>query len=58
MPILSDEQLWDLAQAYSCEQIIDLLDLEPMALLLAFKSQVEFNIEDFNLRPVDTLYDL
>jgi|TARA_R110000787_G_C13207303_1_gene424728 hypothetical protein len=57
MPILSEEQLLDLAQAYSCEQIIELLDLEPMSLLLAFKTKVEDNLEEFNLRPVDTLYD-
>ena len=57
MPILSEEQLLDLAQAYSCEQIIELLDLEPMSLLLAFKTKVEDNLEEFHLRPVDTLYD-
>jgi|CoawatStandDraft_6_1074263.scaffolds.fasta_scaffold00989_7 hypothetical protein len=57
MPILSDEQLGDLAHAYSCDQIIDLLDVEPITLLLALRSEVQDNIEKFNLLPVDAVYD-
>jgi|TARA_R100000353_G_scaffold138212_1_gene98295 hypothetical protein len=53
MPTLSDEQLGDLARAYSCEQIIDILGLEPIQLLLAFQEEVNYYIDDFKLRPVD-----
>ena len=40
MATLSEEQLRDIADAYSCEQIIDLLDIEE-------------NLDKFSLRPVD-----
>jgi hypothetical protein len=53
MSTLSDEQLSDLAEAYSCEQIIDILGLEPIQLLLAFNEEVNYYIADFKLRPVD-----
>jgi|TARA_R100001163_G_scaffold65624_2_gene63598 hypothetical protein len=53
MSTLSDEQLGDLARAYSCEQIIDILGLEPIQLLLAFQEEVNYYIDDFKLRPVD-----
>jgi hypothetical protein len=53
MPTLSEEQLRDLAEAYNCDQIVDILNIEPMQLLLAFREDVEYNITDFNLRPVD-----
>jgi len=53
MSILSDEQLGDLASAYSCEQIIDILGIEPIQLLLAFQEEVNYYIDDFKLRPVD-----
>lgn len=53
MSTLSDEQLGDLARAYSCEQIIDILGIEPIQLLLAFQEEVSYYIDDFKLRPVD-----
>jgi hypothetical protein len=53
MPTLSDEQLSDLAQAYSCDEIVDILGIEPIQLLLAFREEVGYYIADFNLRPVD-----
>ena len=53
MPTLSEEQLRDLAEAYNCDQIVDILNIEPMELLLAFREDVEYNITNFNLRPVD-----
>ena len=53
MPTLSDEQLSDLAEAYSGEQIIDILGLESIQLLFAFREEVNYYISDFKLRPVD-----
>ncbi len=55
MPVatLSEEQLRDLADAYSCEQIIDLLDIDSLTLLDFFREYVEENLDKFNLRPVD-----
>ena len=54
MPVatLSEEQLRDIA-AYSCEQIIDLLDIDSLTLLDFFREYVEENLDKFNLRPVD-----
>ena len=53
MPVatLSEEQLRDLADAYSCEQIIDLLDIDSLTLLDFFREYVEENLDKFNLRP-------
>jgi len=51
--ILSEEQLSDIADAYSCEQIIDLLDIDSLTLLDFFREYVEDNLDKFNLRPVD-----
>jgi hypothetical protein len=51
--ILSEEQLRDIADAYSCEQIIDLLDIDSLTLLDFFREYVEDNLDKFNLRPVD-----
>ncbi len=51
--ILSEEQLRDIADAYSCEQIIDLLDIDSLTLLDFFREYVEENLDKFNLRPVD-----
>lgn len=53
MATLSEEQLRDLADAYSCEQIIDLLDIDSLTLLDFFREYVEENLDKFNLRPVD-----
>jgi hypothetical protein len=55
MPVatLSEEQLRDIADAYSCEQIIDLLDIDSLTLLDFFREYVEDNLDKFNLRPVD-----
>ena len=53
MPTLSEEQLRDIADAYSCEQIIDLLDIDSLTLLDFFREYVEDNLDKFNLRPVD-----
>jgi|TARA_R100001086_G_C11837513_1_gene258233 hypothetical protein len=50
---LSEEQLRDIADAYSCEQIIDLLDIDSITLLDFFREYVEENLDKFNLRPVD-----
>ena len=51
--ILSEEQLGDIAEAYSCEQIIDLLEIDSLTLLDFFREYVEENLDKFNLRPVD-----
>ena len=55
MPVatLSEEQMRDIADAYSCEQIIDLLDIDSLTLLDFFREHVEENLDKFNLRPVD-----
>ena len=55
MPVatLSEEQMRDIADAYSCEQIIDLLDIDSLTLLDFFREYVEENLDKFNLRPVD-----
>jgi len=53
VPQLSEEQLRDIADAYSCEQIIDLLDIDSLTLLDFFREYVEDNLDKFNLRPVD-----
>lgn len=53
MPQLSEEQLRDIADAYSCEQIIDILDIDSLTLLDFFREYVEDNLNKFNLRPVD-----
>ena len=55
MPVatLSEEQLRDIADAYSCEQIIDLLDIDSLTLLDFFREYVEENLDKFNLRPGD-----
>jgi hypothetical protein len=53
VPQLSEEQLRDIADAYSCEQIIDILDIDSLTLLDFFREYVEDNLDKFNLRPVD-----
>jgi hypothetical protein len=53
VPQLSEEQLRDIADAYSCEQIIDILDIDSITLLDFFREYVEDNLDKFNLRPVD-----
>jgi hypothetical protein len=53
VPQLSEEQLRDIADAYSCEQIIDILDIDSLTLLDFFREYVEDNLNKFNLRPVD-----
>ena len=53
MRTLSDEQLLDISQAYSCEEIIDLLDIDPLRLLDLLREELCENIHKFNLRPVD-----
>lgn len=55
MPVatLSEEQMRDIADAYSCEQIIDLLDIDSLTLLEFFREYVEENLDKFSLRPVD-----
>ena len=54
MPVnLSDEQMLDISLAYSSEEIVEILDIEPLDLLSLLKDRVEDNILKFNLRPVD-----
>ena len=51
MDTLSEEQLLDISQAYSCEEIVDLLDIDSLIDLL--REELAENIHKFNLRPVD-----
>tara|TARA_R100001443_G_scaffold116803_1_gene138577 strand:- start:910 stop:1089 length:180 start_codon:yes stop_codon:yes gene_type:complete len=53
MPSLSDEQLLDISLAYSNEEILDILDVEPIELVSILQDRIEDNILKFNLRPVD-----
>jgi|TARA_R110001599_G_scaffold64833_1_gene182643 hypothetical protein len=54
MPLtLSNEQLLDISLAYSSDEILEILDIEPYDLLCILKDKVEENILEFNLRPVD-----
>ncbi len=53
MPTLSDEQLLDISLCYSCDQIIEILEIEPHELLLILKDRVEENIFKFNIIPID-----
>jgi|TARA_R110002126_G_scaffold3473_1_gene19770 hypothetical protein len=50
---LSEEQILDISQAYSCEEIIDILDIDSLQLLDAFREELFENLHKFNLRPVD-----
>ena len=49
----SEEQILDISQAYSCEEIIDILDIDSLQLLDAFREELFENLHKFNLRPVD-----
>ena len=51
--MISDQILSDLAEAYSPEQIIELLDLESLDLLQAFRDRIRGNLTKFEIRPVD-----
>lgn len=53
MPQLSDEQLEDISLAYSCDEILDILEVEPLELVALLREQIEQNILKFNFRPVD-----
>lgn len=53
MLLLSSQQLEDIALAYSCEEILDLLGVEPFELVELLRERIEQNILKFNLRPVD-----
>jgi hypothetical protein len=55
--MISKEQLHDLSEAYTAEDILDILDMSNYDLLLLLIEQVEENIDNFQLRPVDT-YEL
>ena len=51
--MLSDEQLSDIAEAYSPEQILEILDISSLEILLQFREQVQENLTKFEVRPVD-----
>ena len=53
MNTVSDEQLLDISEAYSCEEIVDLLDINSLKLLDLLREELAENIHKFNLRPVD-----
>ena len=53
MNTLSEEQILDISQAYSCEEIIDILDIDSLQLLDVFREELFENLHKFNLRPVD-----
>jgi hypothetical protein len=50
MPQLSDEQLTDLAEAYTIEELVDILEIDTVELL---GEKLEDNLHKLNLRPVD-----
>ena len=51
--MLSDEQLSDIAEAYSPEQILEILDISSLEILFMFREQVQENLTKFEMRPVD-----
>tara|TARA_R100000687_G_C6324632_1_gene106661 strand:+ start:324 stop:491 length:168 start_codon:yes stop_codon:yes gene_type:complete len=51
--MLSDEQLSDIAEAYSPEQILEILDISSLEVLLQFRELVQENLTKFEMRPVD-----
>ena len=51
--MLSDQILSDIADAYSPEQILEILELEPLELLQSFRERVQENLTKFEMRPVD-----
>ena len=51
--MLSDEQLSDIAEAYSPEQILEILDISSLEILLQFRELVQENLTKFEMRPVD-----
>tara|TARA_B100000700_G_C14590380_1_gene644337 strand:- start:325 stop:504 length:180 start_codon:yes stop_codon:yes gene_type:complete len=53
MSTLSDEQLLDISMCYTCDQIVDILEIESHELLLLLRERVEESILKFNIRPVD-----
>ena len=53
MPLLSDQILGDIAEAYSTEEVIELLDLESIDILDAFRDRVRVNLTRFEIRPID-----
>ena len=53
MPLLSDQILGDIAEAYSTEEVIELLDLESIDILDAFRDRVRENLTRFEIRPID-----
>ena len=54
---LSEEQLIDISLAYNNEEILDILQIETIELVHILQEQIEENILNFNLRPVDCNYD-
>jgi hypothetical protein len=53
MPQLSDEQLIDLAEAYTIEELVDILERDTIELLDLLREKLEDNLHKLNLRPVD-----
>jgi len=53
MPQLSDEQLTDLAEAYTIEELIEILEIDTLDLLDLLREKLEDNLHKLNLRPVD-----
>jgi hypothetical protein len=51
--MLSDQILYDISEAYSPEQILEILELDPLDILQAFRERVQDNINKFEIRPVD-----
>jgi hypothetical protein len=55
--MISNEQLRDLSEAYTSEDILDILGMSNYDLVTLLIEQIEENIDNFQLRPVDT-YEL
>ena len=51
--MLSDQILSDIADAYSPEQILEILDISSLEILLQFRELVQENLTKFEMRPVD-----
>ncbi len=51
--MLSDDILSDIAQAHSPEDIVEILDLDSLELLLAFRERVQEHLTKFEVRPLD-----
>ena len=51
--MLSEEQLSDIAEGYSPEQILEILDITSLEILMQFRERVQENLTKFEMRPVD-----